>query len=55
MQLRGAAARDYHAGQTMFEPAGSVHVLTENLSRIEPARIMLIHVADDGAQLVVFH
>jgi len=55
MQLRGAAAGDYHAGQTMFEPAGSVHVITENLSQIEPARIMLIHVADDGAQLVVFH
>ena len=27
----------------------------QTLSLTEPAKIMLIHVADDGAQLVVFH
>jgi quercetin dioxygenase-like cupin family protein len=55
MQLQGGPALDYHAGQTLFEPAGSVHLFAENLSRTEPAKIMLIHVADAGAQLVVFH
>jgi len=55
MQMQDGPALDYYAGQTMFEPAGSVHVLTENLSGTRPARIMLIHVADDGAELVVFH
>lgn len=55
MGLKDGPALDYHTGETMFEPAGSVHVLTENLSSTEPAKIMLIHLADDGAQLVVFH
>jgi quercetin dioxygenase-like cupin family protein len=55
MQLLGGPALVYQPGQTLFEPRGSVHLYAENLSLIEPAKIMLIHVADDGAQLVVFH
>lgn len=55
MQLLGGPAVVYQPGQTLFEPPGSVHLYTENLSLAEPARIMLIHLADDGAQLVVFH
>ncbi|MBV8349927.1 MAG: cupin domain-containing protein [Mycolicibacterium sp.] len=55
MQLQGGPALVYQAGHTLFEPAGSVHLLTENLSLTEPAKIMLIHVADDGAQLWVMH
>jgi hypothetical protein len=43
------------AGQTLFEPPGSVHLYAENLSLTEPAKILLPHVADDGALLVVFH
>jgi hypothetical protein len=38
-----------------FEPTGAVHLPTVNLSSTEPAKIMLIHVTDDGAQLIVFH
>jgi hypothetical protein len=30
-------------------------VLAENPSMTEPARLMAIHVADDGAQLTVCH
>jgi quercetin dioxygenase-like cupin family protein len=55
MQLQGGPALVYQAGQTLFEPAGSVHLFAENLSLTEPATIMLIHVADNGAQLVLFH
>jgi quercetin dioxygenase-like cupin family protein len=55
MQLLGGPAVVYQTGQTMFEPPGSVHLYAENLSLTEPAKIMLIHVHDDGAQVVVFH
>jgi quercetin dioxygenase-like cupin family protein len=59
MQLAGGSVLDYLPGQTLFEPPGSVHLSTENLSLTEPAKIMLIHIADDGEsnleQLTIFH
>jgi quercetin dioxygenase-like cupin family protein len=55
MQLNGGPDLVYRAGQTLFESADAVHLSTVNLSSTEPAKIMLIHVADDGAQLIVFH
>jgi len=55
MQLLHGPAVDYHPGQTFFEPPGSVHLYAENLGSIEPAKIMLIHVVDEGAELVTFH
>jgi quercetin dioxygenase-like cupin family protein len=55
MQLLGGLAEIYQSGQTMFEPAGSVHLYADNLSLTEPAKIMLITVHDEGAQLNVFH
>jgi quercetin dioxygenase-like cupin family protein len=55
MQLLGGPALVYQPGQTMFEPSGSVHLYAENLSLTEPAKIMLITVHDEGAQLNVFH
>jgi quercetin dioxygenase-like cupin family protein len=55
MQLGGGPALVYQTGQTLFEPIGSMHLFAENLSLTEPAKIILIHVADDGAQLTVFH
>jgi len=55
MQLLGGPAVVYETGRTMFEPPGSVHLYAENLSRTDPATVMLIHVHYDGAQLVVFH
>jgi quercetin dioxygenase-like cupin family protein len=45
--------RDYGAGETFFEPAGSVHLVSENASATEPARLLAIFVADDGAQLTM--
>lgn len=41
----------YSAGQGFFEPAGSVHTISENASDTEPARLLAIFVADEGAQL----
>jgi len=39
----------------MLPFAGAVHVLAQNPSATEPTRFMAIHVADDGAQLTVYH
>lgn len=55
LQLEGGREGVYRAGETFFEPAGAVHALTQNISETEPAQLMLIHVADDGNELVVIH
>ncbi|ACA19926.1 Cupin 2 conserved barrel domain protein [Methylobacterium sp. 4-46] len=45
------AARVYKAGESFFEPPGSEHLISENASRTEPARLLAVFVADDGAVL----
>ena len=42
-------ARVYKAGETFFEPPGSDHLVSENASASEPASLLAIHVAEDGA------
>lgn len=54
-QLQGGPALVYTEGQTFFEPPGVVHLLAENVSATEPARILAIFVADDGATLTTYH
>lgn len=44
-------ARIYKPGETFFEPPGSVHLISENASTSEPASLLAIHVAEDGAVL----
>ena len=44
-------ARVYSAGEGFFEPPGSVHTISENASDKEPATLLAIFVADDGAEL----
>jgi len=44
-------ARVYAAGEGFFEPPGSTHTISENASDQEPASLLAIFVADDGAQL----
>lgn len=43
----------YKAGETFFEPPGSVHLVSENASATEPASLLAIFIADDGAELTV--
>ncbi len=43
--------RVYSAGEGFFEPPGSTHSISENASDTEPASLLAIFVADDGAQL----
>jgi len=44
----------YKAGESFFEPPGSRHLVSENASEKEPATLLAVHVADDGAHLTTF-
>ena len=44
-------ARVYKAGETFFEPPGSDHLVSENASSSEPASLLAIFIAEDGAVL----
>jgi len=44
-------ARIYAAGESFFEAPGSQHLVSENASETEPASLLAIFVADDGATL----
>ncbi len=45
------ATRVYKAGESFFEPAGSTHLISENASATEPASLLAVFVADQGASL----
>lgn len=47
-------ARIYHSGDSFFEPAGSKHLVSENASATEPATLLAVFVAGDGADLTTF-
>lgn len=46
-QLEGFPPEIYTAGQTWFEPPGTVHLFAENASATEPASILATFVADN--------
>jgi len=41
----------YKAGERFFEPASSKHIASENASATEPASMLVILIAENGAQL----
>src|SRR5262245_33805063 len=41
----------YRAGESFFEPPGSTHLISENASATEPASLLAVFIADDGAHL----
>ena len=47
-------AKVYRAGESFFEPPGSEHLVSENASATEPASLLAIFIADDGAHLTTF-
>jgi quercetin dioxygenase-like cupin family protein len=47
----GGSVKDYKAGESFFEPPGSDHLVSANASTTEPASLLAIFVADDGAVL----
>ena len=50
-QITGEPAKVYNAGDSFFEPPGVVHLVAENASSTEPAELLAVFVADDGATL----
>jgi quercetin dioxygenase-like cupin family protein len=46
-------AKVYQAGEFFFEPPGSSHLVSENASQTEPASLIAIFVADEGAKLTM--
>lgn len=54
-QLQGTPPHVYRPGETFFEPLGITHLLAENISATESARILAVFVADDGAPLTTYH
>jgi quercetin dioxygenase-like cupin family protein len=53
-QLSGGNLELYKAGQTFFEPPGIIHLVAENASDVEPAQILAVFVADEGATLTTY-
>ena len=55
-EVSGAGpAKIYKAGETFFEPPGSEHLVSENASASEPASLLAVFVADDGAKLTTYN
>ncbi|MBR0693030.1 cupin domain-containing protein [Bradyrhizobium lablabi] len=53
-QLGGGPVETFTVGQSFFEPPGSTHVVSANASTTEPAELIAVFVADEGAQLTTF-
>lgn len=53
-QLGGGPVETFGAGQSFFEPPGSTHIVSANASATEPAELIAVFVADEGAQLTTF-
>ncbi|GGC76447.1 cupin domain-containing protein [Chelatococcus reniformis] len=53
-QLGGGPLETFTVGQSFFEPPGATHVVSANASTTEPAELIGIFVADEGAQLTTY-
>jgi quercetin dioxygenase-like cupin family protein len=53
-QLGGGPVETFEVGQSFFEPPGSTHLVSANASLTEPAELIAVFVADEGAQLTTF-
>jgi quercetin dioxygenase-like cupin family protein len=53
-QLGGGPVEVFKAGQSFFEPPGATHLVSANASATEPAELIAVFVADEGAELTTF-
>ena len=53
-QLGGGPIETFKVGQSFFEPPGATHLISANASNTEPAELIAVFVADEGAQLTTF-
>jgi quercetin dioxygenase-like cupin family protein len=52
-RLEGEPVRTYHQGENWVEPPGAHHVLTENTSRTEPAKLLVVFISSTGDEIKV--
>jgi quercetin dioxygenase-like cupin family protein len=50
-QLGVGPVETFKVGQSFFEPPGTKHMVSANASNTEPAELIAVFVADEGAQL----
>ena len=50
-QLGGGPVEIFQVGQSFFEPPGATHLVSANASNTEPAELIAVFVADEGAEL----
>ncbi len=50
-QLGRGPVETFKVGQSFFEPPGSTHLVSANASSTEPAELIAVFVADEGAEL----
>jgi quercetin dioxygenase-like cupin family protein len=53
-QLAGGPVEAFAVVQSFFEPPGATHLVSANASNAEPAELIAVFVADEGAQLTAF-
>jgi quercetin dioxygenase-like cupin family protein len=53
-QLEGGPIETFKVGQSFFEPPGSTHLISANASNTEPAELIAVFVADEGAELTTY-
>lgn len=53
-QLGGGPLETFTVGQSFFEPPGASHLVSANASNTEPAELIAVFVADEGAQLTTY-
>lgn len=53
-QLGGGPVETFGVGQSFFEPPGATHLVSANASTTEPAELIAVFVADEGAQLTTY-
>jgi len=53
-QLGGGPVETFGVGQSFFEPPGATHLVSANASSTQPAELIAVFVADEGAQLTTF-
>jgi quercetin dioxygenase-like cupin family protein len=53
-QLGGGPVETFKVGQSFFEPSGATHLISANVSNTEPAELIAVFVADEGAELTTF-
>ncbi|HEY7247978.1 MAG TPA: cupin domain-containing protein [Xanthobacteraceae bacterium] len=53
-QLAGGPVQTFKPGESFFEPPGAIHLVSENASLTEPAELIAVFVADEGATLTTY-